>query len=136
MLGGVSKNNIDAVKQKTGIDLTGHERVIDSSGINHILKEHGDKVTESKRGQIAITRDDISRIPEIVESPDNIQYVGKNGRGHQVIRYQKNINDVIYYFEEVREGRKHVAPNTMFKRKAGVSDVPPDIIQESPALTS
>ena len=75
-LGGVSKNNIEAVKQKTGIDLTGYERVIDSSGINHILKNHGDEVTEAKRGQIGITRNDISRIPEIVESPDDIQYVG------------------------------------------------------------
>ena len=136
LLGGVSKNNIDAVKQKTGIDLTGYERVIDSSGINHILKHHGDEAVEAKRGQIAITRDDIAHIPEIVESPDDIKYVGTNEKGLRVIRYQKNINGIIYYFEEVRGGKKNVAPNTLYKRKAGVSDVPPDIIQESPTLTS
>jgi hypothetical protein len=132
LLGGVSKNNINAVKQKTGIDLTGYERVIDSSGINHILKKHGDEVAEAKRGQIAISKDDIAHIPEIVESPDDIKYVGKNKQDLPAIRYQKNINGEIYYFEEVREGRKHVAPDTMYKRKAGASNAPPDIIQESP----
>lgn len=132
LLGDVSKNNIDAVKQNTGIDLTGYERVIDSSGIKHILKHHGDEAVEAKRGQIAITRDDIARIPEIVESPDDIKYVGENKQGLPAIRYQKNINGVIYYFEEVRGGRKHVASDTMYKRKAGASNATPDFTQEPP----
>ena len=55
---------------------------------------------------------------------------GKNKEGLQTIRYQKNINGEIYYFEEVRTGKKHVAPDTMYKRKGGAVDETPDVTQE------
>jgi hypothetical protein len=63
---------------------------------------------------------------------NNYPPVGKNRLGRLVIRYQKNINGVIYYFEEIRGGRKHVAPDTMYKRKAGASNATPDFTQEPP----
>ena len=135
-LGPVSQDNIDAVIQKTGIDLSGYERVIDNYAINHILKKHGNETVEAKRGQEAITREDISRIPEIVESPDDVKAVGKNNQGRLVIRYQKRFDNEIYYVEEVRDGKKKVVPDTMYRRKAGASNAPSEMTQKSLSQTS
>ncbi|KJU86161.1 hypothetical protein MBAV_001646 [Candidatus Magnetobacterium bavaricum] len=133
-LGKVSDGNAQAVKAATGIDLTGYERTIDNSFINHVLKRHGDPKTEAARGQLPITKEDIKRIPEIVESPDDIISGGKTKVGRDAILYKKRFNGETYYIEEVRTGKNQIAATTMYKINRGTSDMPSG--QESPAHTS
>src|SRR3546814_7573828 len=87
-LGQVSQANADRVLRDTGIDISGARREIDNSAINHALKQHGSDTTEAKRGQAAITPEDFGKIPEIVERPDNVERIGQNRIGRELIRYR------------------------------------------------
>ncbi len=63
-----------------------------------------------------VTKEDFERIPEILESPDSISYGGKDKRGLDIIRYEKQFNGTTYIAEEVRTGRKELAFQSMWKR--------------------
>src|SRR3546814_15737781 len=49
-------------------------------------------ISEAKRGQAAITPEDFGKIPEIVERPDNVERIGQNRIGRELIRYSKRFN--------------------------------------------
>ncbi|MBF0592623.1 MAG: hypothetical protein HQL02_11105 [Nitrospirae bacterium] len=130
-LGKVSGGNVQAVKAATGIDLTGYERTIDSNHIKHILIEHSDPKREAARGQRVVTKEDIQKIPEIVESPTKIS-LGKTKRGLDAIIYEKKINGYTYYIEEVRTRKHNIATTTMYIKSEGGSNVAPS--QDTPTL--
>ncbi|MBV6342989.1 hypothetical protein [Candidatus Magnetobacterium casense] len=132
-LGKVSDNNVQAVKKATGIDLTGYERTIDNQAINHILTEHSDPKREAARGQRVVTKEDIKRIPDIVELPDDIS-LGKTPRGLDTIKYIKKINGDVYYVEEVRTGKQNIAAKTMYIKTGGGTKMAPS--QVTPDHTS
>jgi hypothetical protein len=128
-LGQVSAENVRRVKEaaaKEGvdIDLSGYTRDMDNYSIRHIHGEHGNPVTEGRRGQVAVTREDIARIPEIVETADEVSYEGQTGHGRDLIRYRKRIDGTVYYYEEIRTRRGRVNPTTLYKTKAGTSSAP------------
>ncbi len=102
--------------EKTEIDIKGYQRVIDVYGIKHALKQHGNEQQEEKRGQIAIKKEDFLLIPQIVTS-ENVIWAGKNRIGKDCLLYEAIIDDIFYYVEEVRIGRKELALNTLYKRK-------------------
>ncbi len=121
------------IKEKTGIDVSGYMHVIDNYSINHILKEHGDPKLEAKRGQIAVTKEDVGMIPEIITKPDILENAGKTKQGLEGIRYGKKVNGFVIYVEEVRTGNKELTPVSMYKKAAA-----PDAssLQKPPAQTS
>lgn len=104
------------LKAKTDLDLSGYKRIIDKFGINHTLKEHGQEKTEKPRGLIPVTKEDFELIPEIVKS-ENVIYSGKSKLGLDCLLYEAVIDDVYFYIEEVRKGRKELCIKTMYKRK-------------------
>ena len=111
------------LEKEIGIKLVGVDRVIDTNGIKHALKNHGSQITESKRGQIAITIDDFFIIPQIVKEPDSIKYLGKNTMNQDVFEYQKRVGDVYFVSEAVKvasAGNKLIFA-TMYKRKQKTS---------------
>ena len=108
------------LKRDTGLDVEGFEHSIDNYAIRHIHKNHGDPTAEEARGQIAITKDDISKIPEIVESPDSIIPL-KTDSGRDGIGYTKKVNGHVFYVEEVRTKRNQLATVSMRIFKAGGS---------------
>ncbi|MCC6346822.1 MAG: hypothetical protein IT388_06500 [Nitrospirales bacterium] len=123
----------EIIKQSTGYDVAGYRHVIDNYSINHILKKHGDETKEATRGQLAVTRDDIFRIPEIIAVPDKVENGGKSNQGNDLILYIKKFNGVTYYFEEVRTGKGELAALSMRKYRAA-NDMPPE--RETPSDTS
>jgi len=114
----VTKEEVKAIKEKTGIDIDEEfEHTIDNSAINHILKEHGNESTEAKQGQTAITKDDVSLIPDIIDNYDAIEKKIEPGKPERIL-YTKGYPDgTTYYFEEVRTGKKELAAVTMYKKK-------------------
>ncbi|MEN6440534.1 MAG: transglycosylase SLT domain-containing protein, partial [Syntrophobacter sp.] len=118
-IGKIEDAEASNLKDNTGIDgLEGYAHTIDNFSMRHILKTHGQSSTEASRGQAPITRDDLSRIPEIIQSPDKIENAGKSPLGLDTIKYTKTFNGEIYYLEEVRTGRKELATKTMWKTGA------------------
>lgn len=116
VIGFVENDEADFLKAKTGFKLAGFKHIIDKFGINHTLKNHGNVSVEKQRGQIAVTESDFIMIPEIIKS-ENVIYANKNKSGNDCILYEYILGDVFYYVVEIRQGRKELCIQTMYKRK-------------------
>ena len=92
---------------------------IDIYAIKHIFKEHGDSKKEENRGQIAVQDNDIILLLEVLQEPDLVFNSGKNKLGKDTVTFVKMIDDKYVVVQEVREGRKTIALNSMriFKTK-------------------
>ena len=58
-LGKVTENIAQRVKTLLGINVENRTHILSDNDIRHMLNEHGDTIKESKKGQIAITTEDI-----------------------------------------------------------------------------
>lgn len=76
---------------------------------------HGNAKAEAARGQIPITKEDLKRIPYILNSYDAIGAGGNTNRGQTLI-YQKQVNGTVYYVEMVHKGRGVLRSKTMWKK--------------------
>lgn len=122
------------IKQATGLDVAGYKHAIDSFAIRHAYEKHGDAKREAKRGQEAIGKDDILRIPDIVSSPDDVRAVGESSAGVTLIQYAKSYDSTTYYVEEVRTKRGELMAKTLWKARTAMPDAAPEAAP--PALTS
>lgn len=117
VIGKVSPELQEKAKEN-GLDISGYQHDLDVSGTRHAIKEHGQPKTEEPRGQIAITDGDFEKIPEVIYSYDDVSFTGKNKIGRETITYKKSFNDgTIMYVEEIRDKRKTLTINTMYKYK-------------------
>lgn len=116
-IGELSEKEIQQIKEAIGFDLSGYTRTMYSYGVNHAIKKHGNPKTEESRGQVAITEEDFELIPQIVANPDSIEFGEKNDLGDDLIKYSKIIGNQLFYVEEIRNGRKEVVLQTLYKRK-------------------
>lgn len=118
VLSGITERLSNDLKDKITIDST-FVHSIESSAIIHNQKKHGNAEREEKRGQVAICMNDYLLIPEIIENYTNvILSPNKNKQGRDVLLYEKKYDDgTIIYVEEVRENRKSLSFQTMYKKK-------------------
>ena len=74
---------------------------------------------KGNRGQIAIQDNDILLLIDVLQEPDLIFNSGKNKLGKETATFMKMIDDKYVVVQEVREGRKTIAFNSMriFKTK-------------------
>lgn len=117
----ISEKEANFLKEKTGFDFSGYERIIDKSSVIHTFNQHGNQKSEAARGQIAITKKDFELIPEIVKSK-NVINTEKNKNGAECIMYEAIIGDTFYYVEEIRKGKKKLCLKTMYKRKTNYTE--------------
>ncbi len=97
----------------------GFRRTIDNYAIVHTHNKHGQESKELRRGEIAVTKDDYLLIPNILENPDVIYHGEKSNIGTDLVKYEKEINGICYFYvEEVRMKRRSLAMKTLYKRKA------------------
>jgi hypothetical protein len=98
----VSKAVSKKILTKTGLDVTGYKHVLDTYGVIHTINKHGNPATEKSRGLIAINFKDFDLLADVVRNFDNIQYVGTNKAGRNLLSYSKKVNGYIFYLEEIR----------------------------------
>lgn len=94
---------------------------VDSSALQHLKRRHTDRKTESDRGQLPIGEQDVARIPEIVNTFDDIRH-GLVSERHRlpVVAYVKEFEDGVYlYLEEVRRKRRDLTLLSMRKYPPG-----------------
>ena len=114
------------IKDITGIDVYEHWICIDNYAILHILKHHGNPITEAKRGQIAIEREDFIKMLDVFLEPDEIKNIGVTKRTHTpVLQFIKEIEGRMYVVKEVRTSlskkkmkKNRLVLHTMYKIKA------------------
>jgi len=95
--------------------------IIQADSIRHMLKEHGDAQVEARRGQIALTPQDIKRIPDILQSFDSVKRGPAQKHGRESVVFSKRVNGTIYYVESQIKGGV-LASQTMWKVPSGVND--------------
>ncbi len=63
--------------------------------------------------------EDYLLIPTIVKNPDTVTLGEKSNISTDLIKYEKEINGICYFYvEEVRTKRKSLAMKMLYKRKA------------------
>ena len=130
-LGNVGNDFIENAKMHN-LDIADYAHTIDSYSIRHILREHGNALKEKKRGNVALTENDIKQIPKILQSPDYIIYGAKTKQNLDSVIFVRNNNDGSSIFiEEVRTKQKTLATKTMYKI-AVASDA--DTLKRNPSL--
>lgn len=112
----------------TGLPGTdGYSHSISRSAAYHIYKEHGDAEAEAARGQIAVTAEDLARIPEIVTSPDEVVTGFRSEQGAERVAYLKRFDDaLVVYIAEASRKKKDFRTVSMRK-------YPPTAISENVA---
>jgi hypothetical protein len=117
VIGSVDKKLADAAS-KAGFSIDGYDHDLDVSGVRHAFLDHGNENKEASRGQIAITQEDIKKIPEVIKSYDTVEFPGKNKIGRDLIRYVKKMDDgTVFYVEEIRSKQKTLTIQTLWKGK-------------------
>lgn len=115
-IGAVSAPVAKAIKDTTGLDVSGYSHSVDAFAIRHIFKGHGDAKKEAARGQLPITDADILSIPQVIENATHV-VTGMVGRRKQaIIGYLSTAADgSILYVEEARVGKRRLAAISMRK---------------------
>ena len=121
-LGQVTEKVAKKVKSLLGIDISGRRHIIPDYNIRHIINQHGNPEIEKSKGQIAVTRKDIERIPEILNTYDSIEKGSINTNSmtsnyNESIRYIKKYNNnITYVVEVVPKTGKTLEIKTMWKK--------------------
>ena len=91
------------IMKETTIDVAGHWVCIDNYGITHALEHHGKPVSEGKRGQAAVEKEDFIKMLDVFLQPDEIQFIGKTKKTQRLLlQFIRQIDDKIYVVKEVR----------------------------------
>jgi len=119
-LGKASSTNVDLVRAQTGYSIAGHSRVLESSDIRHAFNRHSDVGKEAERQQVAIGKQDFTKLGAIVEGAHRVELKGDPGGGKgQRLVYHAEVDGHVYeYVEHIRPNAQLVAFKTIRKRRA------------------
>lgn len=137
LLGKINDFAKNKIQQLLGKDVSNRQHVLNDNDIRHILKTHGNPEIENKKGQIAVTQEDIKKIPDILENPDDIIEGTKNKEGN-AIRYIKQYEDNnTFVVEVVPDAGNNLIIKTMWKKPIAVADssTPPASTSETQSNT-
>lgn len=121
-LGTVSEKVAKKVKSLLGLDVSGRKHMLSDYDIRHIIKQHGNPEIEKSKGQIAITFEDIEKIPDIINNYDNLTKGSPNKnvftkQMQDSIRYSKQYeNNILYVVEVVPDESGVLNVKTMWKK--------------------
>lgn len=91
------------VLNATGIDVFKHWVCIDNYGIIHTLEQHGNPLSESRRGQVAVVKEDFVKFLDVFLEPDEISLSGKTKRTNlPLLQFMKVLDDKKFVLKEVR----------------------------------
>ena len=94
---------LNELAAKHNIDLKGYKHVIETSGVQHSEKRHGNKSED----RIPLSLQDYLLIPFIIRNRDEVTISpSKTGTNKQnVLLYKKKIGFRYVYVEEIRDGK-------------------------------
>lgn len=121
-LGTVSEKVAKKVKSLLGLDVSGRKHMLSDYDIRHIIKQHGNPEIEKSKGQIAITFEDIEKIPDIINNYDDLTKGSPNKnvftkQMQDSIRYSKQYeNNILYVVEVVPDESGVLNVKTMWKK--------------------
>lgn len=136
--GKVPESVAQRVKSDSGVDLTGFSVIMNGNDARHIMKDHGDVVMETARGQVAVTPDDIALVPQILAEPDNAYLSSdKDGKGRSVIVFEKQIGNKYITMQGVSDGKHALETDTLYiKKQKGPQDTGHNAAKGDPVINA
>lgn len=117
-LGKVPDSVAHTIRQNTGLDIHGFGVMLNGNDVRHIIKKHGDILSEQARGQVAVTADDIARIPEILAAPDRVYLSDETDtKGRKTLVFEKRIGDKYISIQGVSDGKRVLQTDTLYISK-------------------
>jgi len=115
-MGLLTSEDVSKIQELKGLDVAGYDFALDPSSVRHIQKKHGDLKSEALRGQRAVTKEDYEKIPELLNSPDEITDSGlSHTTNNPLIEYSKVIGQDKYSLVlEYRKKRKMLVSTTFY----------------------
>ena len=97
------------------IDLKGYKHVIETSGIQHSEKRHGDK----SKDRTPLSLQDYLLIPYIIRNRDEVSFSPSKtaSREKSVILYKKKVGYQYVYVEEIRDGKNKSLAFKSFRKR-------------------
>lgn len=112
-LGEIGENLGKKILEETGVQVTGYNVCIDS----YFENSHADERKESLRGQVAVTPEMISDLPEIIGNSDNIRLGKETRMGKPSLIFEKNMDGKRVAVEYVSDKRRQLTTQTMWAHK-------------------
>lgn len=107
-----------AIARAAGFPVTAFDVVLENGTARHTLRRHGDPATEGRRGQLAVTEDDLARVAQLLCEFDSVEAADPTKQGTPRACFRKRIGAVDYeVFAEIRRAAEQVAFKTMLKRR-------------------
>lgn len=97
-LGIIHEKAVNTIKPLLGVDVSGRKHMLSDYDIRHMIKQHGNSEIEKTKGQIAITLEDIEKIPDIINNYDNLT---KGSPNKNV--FTKQMQDSLYVIQNNME---------------------------------
>ena len=100
---------------KHDIDLKGYKHVIETSGIQHSEKRHGNKSED----RTPLSLQDYLLIPYIIRNRDEVSFSPSKtaSREKSVILYKKKVGYQYVYVEEIRDGKNKSLAFKSFRKR-------------------
>lgn len=112
-LGEIGENLGKKILEETGVQVTGYNVCIDS----YFENSHADERKESLRGQVAVTPEMVSDLPEIIGNFDNVRRGKETRMGKPALIFEKNIDGKRVAVEYVSDKRRQLTTQTMWAHK-------------------
>ncbi|MCM1053542.1 MAG: hypothetical protein NC483_06180 [Ruminococcus sp.] len=116
--GKIGTYTANKIKKDIGIDIENYNISLQGNAIRHIFKNHGDRIYEQKRGQLAITKDDFKFIPLIISKYDIVKFSGKTENNNISITFQKKLENNYYLVSYTSIKNHNIEVKTIWKTKA------------------
>ena len=117
-LGKVPDRVAQQVLRDTGIDISGLSAMINGNDVRHIIKDHGDPIAETARGQVSVTPKDIALVSEILSSPDHVSLsTESDSKGRTALIFEKQYGDKYITVQGVSDGKHVLQTDTLYIRK-------------------
>ena len=135
-LGKVPDRVAQEVLADTGVDIRGMGAMMNGNDVRHIMKDHGDPIAETARGQVPVTPDDIARIPEVISAPDRVTVSPEtDSKGRTALVFEKQIGDKYITIQGVSDGKHVLQTDTLYIRK-GKTRMAQDTMAGTPENTA
>ena len=115
--GSIPNDLAEVIKEETGIDVPNYNCTLRASEVRKIFDVHGDEAKENNRGQRAITENDFTLIPKVIQSPDKITLSNKLFEGKPVIEFTKVIDGRVVVSAYVSKKHLDLTVQTMYSGK-------------------
>ena len=149
ILSPVSQNAVAAIQRETGIDTSGFSHMIDGSAVKHIEDRHG---AWGEHDSTMQDDADLARVQFVLDNFDQVtllmdengkavystQFMDKNNRPAQMVRFEKKVNGTYYVVEAAPDSadrKLHIASAYMQNNSGSITQELNMNGEPSPQLT-